>query len=49
MTRRALAAAAIPAGSLSEIESRGRPGSVAAYRALATVLVVSTEDLVEDE
>lgn len=45
MTQRALAAT-IPAGYLSEIESRRKPGSVAAYRA-ATVLAVPMEDLVE--
>src|SRR3954447_9896714 len=50
MTQRALApAAAIPAGNLSEIESRGKPGSVAAYSALATALAVPMEDLVGDE
>ena len=50
MTQRALAAAAaIPAGYLSEIESRKKPGSVAAYRALATALAVPMEDLVGDE
>jgi transcriptional regulator with XRE-family HTH domain len=50
MTQRALAAAtAIPAGYLSEIESRGEPGSVAAYRALATALAVPMEELVGDE
>jgi hypothetical protein len=50
MTQRALtAAAAIPAGYLSEIESRGKPGSVAAYRALATALAVPMGDLVGDE
>jgi hypothetical protein len=50
MTQRALAAAAaIPAGYLSEIESRGKPGSVAAWRALATALAVPMEDLVGDE
>ena len=41
MTQRALAAAAaIQAGYRSEIESRRKPGSVAAYRALATALAV---------
>jgi transcriptional regulator with XRE-family HTH domain len=50
MTRRALApAAAIPAGYLSEIESGKKPGSVAAYRALAKALTVPMEDLVGDE
>ena len=50
MTQRALAtAAAIPAGYLSEIESRRKPGSVAADRALATALAVPMEDLVGDE
>ena len=50
MTQRALAAAAAtPAGYLSEIESRRKPGSVAAYRALATALAVPMEDLVGDE
>lgn len=49
MTQRALAAAAaISPGYLSEIESRGKPGSVAAFRALATALAVSMEDLVGD-
>ena len=48
MTQRALAAA-IPAGYLSEIESRGKPGSVAVYRALATALAVPMEDLAGDE
>ena len=49
MTQRALAAAAaIPAGYLSEIESRKKPGSVAAYRALATALAVAMEVLVGD-
>jgi hypothetical protein len=48
-TQRALAtAAAIPAGYLSEIESRGKPGSVSAWRALATALAVPMEDLVGD-
>ena len=50
MTQQALAeAAAIPAGYLSEIESRGTVGSVAAYRALATALAVPMEELVGDE
>ena len=50
MTQRALAvAAAIPAGYLSEIESGKKPGSVAAYRALAKALTVPMEDLVGDE
>ena len=49
MTQRALAAAAIPAGYLSETESGKNPGSVAAYRALAMVLTVPMEDLVGDE
>jgi len=49
MTQRALAAAAaIPSGYLSEIESGKKPGSVAAYRALAKTLAVSLEDLVGD-
>ncbi len=51
MTQRALAAAAaaaIPSGYLSEIESGKKPGSVAAYRALAKTLAVSMEDLVGD-
>jgi transcriptional regulator with XRE-family HTH domain len=42
-------AASIPAGYLSEIESRRKPGSVAAYRALATALAVPMEELVGDE
>jgi class 3 adenylate cyclase len=50
LTQRALAAAAaIPAGYLNEIERRKKPGSVAAYRALATTLAVPIEDLVGDE
>ena len=50
LTQRALAAAAaIPAGYLSEIEGGKKPGSVAAYRALAKTLAVSMEDLVGDE
>lgn len=49
MTQRALAAASIPAGYLSEIESCRKPGSVAAYRTLATALAVPMEDLVGDE
>ena len=50
MTQRALAAAAaIPAGYLSEIESGKKPGSVAAFRALATALAVPMEDLAGDE
>jgi DNA-binding XRE family transcriptional regulator len=50
MTQRALAeAAAIPAGYLGEIESHRKTASVAAYRALATVLAVPMEDLVGDE
>jgi DNA-binding XRE family transcriptional regulator len=50
MTQRALAvAAAIPAGYLSEIESGKKPGSVAAYRAMATALAVRMEDLVGDQ
>lgn len=50
MTQRALAAAAaIPAGYLSEIESGKKPGSVAAYRALAKMLAVPMEDLIGDE
>jgi DNA-binding XRE family transcriptional regulator len=50
MTQRALAAAAaIPAGYLSEIESGKKPGSVAAYRALAKTLAVPMEDLVGDD
>ena len=49
MTQRALAAAAaIPAGYLSEIENGKKPGSVAAFRALAQVLAVPMEDLVGD-
>lgn len=47
MTQRALAAA-VPAGYLSEIESGKKPGSVAAYRALAKTLAVPMEDLVGD-
>jgi DNA-binding XRE family transcriptional regulator len=47
MTQRVLAAAAaIPAGYLSEIESGKKPGSVAAYCALAKTLAVPMEDLV---
>ena len=50
LTQRALAAAAaIPAGYLSEIETGKKPGSVAAYRALAKTLAVPMEDLVGDE
>jgi DNA-binding XRE family transcriptional regulator len=50
LTQRALAAAAaIPAGYLNEIERGKKPGSVAAYRALATTLAVPIEDLVGDE
>ena len=50
LTQWALATeAAIPAVYLSGIESRGKPGSVAAYRALATALAVPMEDLVGDE
>ena len=50
LTQRALAAAAaIPAGYLSEIEAGKKPGSVAAYRALAKTLAVQMEDLVGDE
>lgn len=50
MTLRALAvAAAIPAGYLSEIENGKKPGSVSAYRALATALAVPMEELVADE
>ena len=51
MTQRALAAAAaIPAGYLSEIESRRMPGSVAALRALATALALAMKaDLDGDE
>ena len=50
LTQRALAAAAaIPAGYLSEIEAGKKPGSVAAYRALAKTLAVPMEDLVGDE
>ena len=50
MTQRALAAvAAIPPGYLSEIESGTKPGSVAAYRALAKALAVPMEDLFRDE
>jgi transcriptional regulator with XRE-family HTH domain len=48
MTQRALAAAAIPSGYLSEIENGKKPGSVAAYRALARTLAVSMQDLVGD-
>jgi class 3 adenylate cyclase len=49
LTQRALAAAAaVPAGYLSEIEGRKKPGSVAAYRALAKTLAVPMEDLVGD-
>jgi hypothetical protein len=47
ITQRALAAAAIPAGYLSEIGRRGKPGSVTAYRALA--LAVPIEEFVGDE
>jgi hypothetical protein len=43
-----VAAAAIPSGYLSEIESGKKPGNVAAYRALAKTLAVSMEDLVGD-
>jgi len=50
LTQRALAtAAAIPAGYLSEIENGKKPGSVAAYRALAKTLAVAMEDLIADE
>jgi len=50
LTQRALAAAAaIPAGYLSEIEAGKKPGSVAAYRALAKTLAVPMEDLAGDE
>ena len=50
LTQRALAAAAaIPTGYLSEIEAGKKPGSVAAYRALAKTLAVQMEDLVGDE
>ncbi len=49
MTQRALAAAAaVRAGYLSEIESGKKPGSVAAYRALAQALTVPMEELVGD-
>lgn len=49
MTQRALAAAArIPAGYLSEIESGKKPGSAAVYRALAKTLLVPMEDLIGD-
>ena len=49
LTQRALAAAAaIPAGYLSEIEGGKKPGSVAAYRVLAKALAVPMEDLVGD-
>ncbi len=50
LTQRALAAAAaIPAGYLSEIESGKKPGSVAAFRALARTLAVPMEELVGDD
>ena len=50
LTQRALAAAAaIPAGYLNEIERGKKPGSVAAYRVLATTLAVAIEDLIGDE
>jgi DNA-binding XRE family transcriptional regulator len=50
LTQRALAAAAaIPAGYLNEIEKGKKPGSVAAYRTLATALAVPIEDLIGDE
>ena len=40
--------AAIPAGFLSEMQNGRKPGSVAAYRALAKTLAVPMEDLVGD-
>jgi transcriptional regulator with XRE-family HTH domain len=45
----ALAAAAIPAGYLSEIENGKKPGSVAACRALAKALAVPMEGFVGGE
>jgi hypothetical protein len=50
MSLRGLAAAArIPASYVSDIESRKKPGSVAAYKALAKALGVRVDDLVEKE
>jgi len=49
MTQKALAAAAhIPAGYLSEIETGKKPGSVAVYGRLAQTLAVPMEEFVGD-
>jgi hypothetical protein len=42
----AIKAGALPVSYLCEIEGRRRPGSVSAYRRLATALAVTLDDLV---
>ena len=39
----------IQPGYLSEIENRKKPGSVAAYRAMASALAVSIEDILPND
>jgi hypothetical protein len=43
------AAAGVPVGYLSEIETGGKPGSVKAFRAVARVLGVTVDDLLPIE